>query len=251
MNTSSANRAAAISVLAVVGFVALIGASIWLAAYSTRYVPGIVDRVGSATVYLSSFFTPEPATLSVVPTPVGTTTLPFAPATTTTPVATTTPVVKTPVATTKPPTTAGPQATSTYQIGGTAAPNLYGLPDLIVHIDAIGYLATSSADSFVASSTVPVGNRPAVKFTIKNIGTNIAAPWRFTASIPTQSYYIFQSQIQQQLAPGESIEYVLGFDQANTGAGKMISVTANYDRTIGESDPNNNSASAYLTILGS
>lgn len=247
MHTSSANRATAVSVLAVVGFVALIGASIWLAAYSTRYIPEIADRFGTAAVYLSSFFTPEPATLSVVPTPVATTTLPF------TPVATTTPeVVKTPAPVKpKPPTTPGSQTSTTYQISGTSTPSFYGLPDLVVHIDAIGYLATSSADSFVASSTVPVGSRPAVKFIIKNAGTNVAAPWRFSASIPTRSAYIFQSQIQQQLAPGESIEYTLGFDQAITGTGKMISVTANYDRTIGESDPNNNSASAYLTILGS
>lgn len=248
--TSSTTRTAALSVLAAFGFVAFIGGSFWLAANSTRYVPGIVNRIGSAAVYVSSLFNPAPPTLSVVPTPVATTTLPFPVATTTEPVATSTPVVKTP--TPKPPTTSGPKSTTTYPIGGTGSPaNYSGLPDLIVTIQSVGYLEGATADSFVASSTVPAGYRPAVKFTIKNIGTNVMAPWRFSAMIPTQTAYLFQSQPQQSLAPGESIDYVLGFDQSNKGAGQMISVTANFDKAVTESTTDNNSATAYLTVLGS
>jgi len=256
-HTSSATRAAAISALAVVGFVALIGSSIWLAAYSTRYVPGIVTRVGSAAVYLGSFFHPSSTTLSVVPTPVEPTTLPFPTSTTTQPFATTTRVVLAPVSTPRAvthsvPTTPGPQTSTVYQIGGTSSsPSLYGYPDLVTSIVGVGYLATSSADSFVSASTVTSGSRPAVKFTIKNVGTNIAGAWRFSATLPTQSGYNFQSQPQQQLAPGESIDYVLGFDQANRGSSLMISVNANFDHAITESNPDNNSATAYLTILGS
>lgn len=237
--------------LAAVGFIALIGASIWLASYSTRFVPGIVNRVGSAAVYLGSLFQSAPATLSVVPTPLASTTLPFA--TSTLPVATTTPVVKPPLVT-KPtyPTTSGPKAVTTYPMNNPpVAPTLSGYPDLVVSITAVGYLATTSADSFVASSTVPQSSRPAVRFTIKNVGTNIAGPWRFSASIPTQNAFIFESQPQQRLAPGESIDYVLGFDQANKGASQMISVTANFDKAITESNATNNSAAASLTILGS
>jgi hypothetical protein len=128
---------------------------------------------------------------------------------------------------------------------------LYGFPDLVVNITAVGYLATTSPDSFVATSTVPASGRPAVKFTIKNIGTNVAGAWRFSASIPTQTAYIFQSQPQQILNPGDSIDYTLGFDQANRGSNQTISVTANFDHAIAEITVNNNSASASLTILGS
>ncbi len=247
--TPLAARATAIYALAVVGFITVIGASIWFAAYSTRYIPSIVNRAGSAAVYLSSFFTPAPASLSVVPTPTASTTLPFA--TTTEPVATSTPVVKVPVVV-KHGTTPGQQTNTTYPLNGTyVSPTLSGLPDLVVTINAIGYLASASTDSFIASSTVPHGSRPAVKFTIKNSGTNTAGAWRFNASIPTQSAYIFESEPQQQLAPNENIEYVLGFDQATTGAGKMISITANPGHTLLESNTDNNSAAAYLTILGS
>jgi len=139
-------------------------------------------------------------------------------------------------------------------MGGSSVPSsgtLTGLPDFIVTINEVGYLTTSTTDSFVASSTVPTGNRPAVKFTIKNVGTNTTGSWRFSASIPTQTAYIFQSQPQQSLSPGDSIDYTLGFDQANRGSNQTISITANFDHAVAESNSDNNSNSAKITILGS
>jgi hypothetical protein len=249
MNTSETrvfNRPAMVNTLAVVGFVALVGASMWLAVYSTRYIPTVVGRLGAAAVYLGSVFnTAEGPSLSVIPT--ASTTIPFGNGTTTEPVDTT-PTSPKPVT-----PTAGDRTSGTYPINGTPAtsPVLSGLPDFVVSIDTLGYLATASTDSFVASSTVPSGSRPAVKFSIKNIGSNVAGAWRFSASIPTQTSYIFQSPTQQPLNPGDSIDYILGFDQANKGADQMISITANFDRAVSESNANNNSASAKITILGS
>ncbi|MDO8593808.1 MAG: hypothetical protein Q7R59_02845 [bacterium] len=240
-------RQAAINGLAIVGFVALVVAGIWLAVYSTRFVPAVVNRIGGAAVYLGSVFTPadEPI-LSVVPTPTASTTISFGTSSSTTSTPTT------PVSTNPIKTTAGEETNSTYQIDGTGSvPVLRGLPDLVINVVNIGYLTTTSSDSFVASSTVPSGARPAIKFTIKNIGTNVTGQWRFNASIPTQSSYLYYSPFQQSLNPGDSIDYTLGFDQAIAGSDKMISISANFDHVVTESNFNNNSASAQLTILGS
>ncbi|OGG39763.1 hypothetical protein A2118_01825 [Candidatus Kaiserbacteria bacterium GWA2_50_9] len=250
-------RKAATRGLAIVGFIALVGAGIWLAVYSTRYVPIVVNNVGVAAVYLGSIFTPAPGpTLSVVPN--ASTTIPFGEISSTTPTTespASKPVAQKPVA-----TTAGEKTTSTVQIGSETAVNtLSGLPDFVTTISAVGYLTTASADSFVASSTVPTGSRAAVSFSIKNVGANASGPWCFSATIPTHSSYLYQSQPQQSLNPGDSIDYTLGFDQAYRGADQMISVTANIAntantatcaRTVTESNTNNNSASAKLTILG-
>ena len=240
------NRKVVVDTLAVVGFIALIGASMWLAVYSTRFVPGVVNRIGGAAVYLGSVFTPAPEpSLSVVSTPVASTTISFGEASSTisTTASSTTSTVTKPVS-----TTAGSQTNITQQISGTGvAPS--GLPDLAVTISAIGYLATASADSFIESSTVPSGSRPAVKFTIKNIGTNWTGTWRFSASIPTWTAYVYQSAPQQTLSPGDSIDYTLGFDQANSGTNQMITITANFDHTTADSNPNNNSISAAINIL--
>lgn len=245
------DRQIVVNTLAIVGFIALIGASMWLAVYSTRYVPDVVGRIGSAAVYLGSVFTPaEEPTLSVVQTPAASTTIPFGEEYLTTETGTTS--LPTVPAGTKIIPTAGKKTSGTYQIGGAPATGgLSGLPDLTVTISAVGYLASASAESFVATSTVPADSRPAVKFTIKNIGTNVSGPWRWSASIPTQTAYLYQSQIQQTLGPGDSIEYTLGFDQSNKGAGQTISITANFDRTVAESNTDNNSASAKVTVLGS
>ena len=252
MNTfgmESPSRPAAVHGLAAVGFITLVVAGMWLAVYSTRFVPTVVGRIGTAAVYLGSVFAPSPAaSLSVVPT--ASTTIPFGQASSTI----STSILATAPAAPKPVTpSAGKATTDAYPLGTTtpSAATLSGLPDLMVKINAVGYLATSSAESFVASSTVPAGSRPAVSFTIKNIGTNATGAWRFSASIPAQTTYIFQSQPQQSLAPGDSIDYTMGFDQADTGADKVISITANFDKAVTESDMENDTASTTITILGS
>lgn len=243
------NRQTIINTLAVVGFIALIGASMWLAVYSTRFVPGVVSRLGTAAVYLGSVFTPAPTpSLSVVST-ASSTIISFGNTSSTTTSTSTASTAVTPTQTKKIIPTAGQETNTTQQIGGTTATGgLSGLPDLVATINAVGYLTTTSSDSFVASTTVPSGGRAAVHFTIKNIGTNVTGPWRFSATIPTSSFYLYQSQPQQSLAPGDSIDYTLGFDQATPGTDKMISVTANFDHTVTESTTGNNSASAKINI---
>ncbi len=252
--TVTPNRQTAVNSLAIVGFVALIVVGISLAIYSTRFVPGVVSRVGGAAVYLGSVFnsTPAPA-LTVVPTQTASSTIFFGAASSTTSTSTTTTTsitttTKTPLKTIQ--TTAGANTNNTYQIGsGPATVAPYGLSDLTVYITEFGYLTTTSSDSFVAASTVPSGDRPAVKFTIKNIGTNWTGTWRFNASIPTQRAYTFESELQQSLAPGESIDYTLGFDQATTGSDQLISITANFDHAAIESNENNNNITAFFNVL--
>ncbi len=249
LETTSSHRQAAIGGLAAVGFITLILASMWLAFYSIRFVPAVVGRIGAAAVYLGSVFTPaEKPSLPVIPT--ASTTIAFGDASST-PVSGTYSKPKAIEIITLPgsasqrltATIAGAQSTSTTLLPA-------GLPDLAIKINAIGYLATSSATSFVASSTVPAGFRPAVNFTIKNIGTKVSGPWDFTASIPTQTAYVFQSPEQQTLAPGDSIDYTLGFDQATTGQNQVISITANPSHTVTESSFTNNTASTSITVLG-
>ncbi|MFZ1075409.1 MAG: CARDB domain-containing protein [Minisyncoccia bacterium] len=253
MNTSEQNtstRQTAINGLAVTGFVAIIAFGIWLAAYSARFVPNVVGNLSVAAVSLSQIFTPAKAPALSVVTSTTSPTIAFGNATTT---ATTTAPKKTVSMDTSAVKTPGQKTTTTYTLGGTATDTgaLYGFPDLIVSIESGGYLNASTTDSFVASSTVPSGKIPAVKFVIKNVGTNATGAWRFSASIPTQTAYIYQSVPQQSLNPGDRIEYILGFDQANKGANETISITANFDHTVVESNTNNNSASTALTILGS
>jgi len=251
MNTEKINtpeRQAAVNGLAMVGFVALIVAMLWLALSAASFVPGVADRIGAAAVYLGSIFTPADSTLSVVPSPSASTTISFGEPSSTTSTSTTATSPETPAPSTPAQPTAGAKTSTTVNVDGAGAVALFGLPDLTVQIDVIGYLTIASTDSFVASSTVPAGSRPAIKFTIKNNGTNASGSWRFSAAIPSRGTFLYRSQPQQSLNPGDSIDYTLGFDRANQGANQTISITANFDNAVNESNTNNNTASVTITV---
>jgi len=250
--TTSTTRKAAVTGLAAVGFIALIILGMGLAVYSARFVPAAVDTLGTAAVYLGSVFTPSSSPgLAVVPT--ASSTIPFPDAASTTPVATTTLPTTTPTKPSRPvATTPGTPSSGTYPMGGGTTPSApYGLPDLTVSITAVGYLTSASAESFVASPSVPSGSRPAVRFTVRNVGTGVAGPWIFFATIPAMNSYVYQSQAQQGLNPGDTIEFTLGFDQANKGVDQTVSITVNPNRAVTESNVSNNDSSAKLTIVGS
>jgi hypothetical protein len=108
-------------------------------------------------------------------------------------------------------------------------------------------MTTNTTDSFVASTTVPHGDNAAVRFTIKNVGTNYSGTWTFQATIPTYPAYTFISPPQQTLAPGDSIDYTLGFNQATPGTNQVITVTVSPGTA--DSNANNNKAAAAETIL--
>jgi hypothetical protein len=145
--------------------------------------------------------------------------------------------------------TAGSETSNTVALGTTTAPvgARYGLADLTSSITATGYLTSADTNSFVPAIVIPHGMRPAVKFTVRNIGTNVAGAWQFQASIPTQVGYQYQSTPQQALNPGDSIDYTLGFDQPNLGA-QTITIIANYNNAIIEATTANDTSSAHVTI---
>lgn len=238
-------RQITVNTLAVIGFVVLVFMGITLALYAARYVPTTLSRMATANVFLSSFFVgTEPAELEVVPGE----TIEF-PDGNTTPVATSTPVTTIPVVTTPPPTpTQGPETVAVYPAGGTVAQAPYGKADLMITITEVGYLESASTASFVKSKTVPKGKRPAIKFTVRNAGTNVSGSWEFTAKLPTRSTYTFDSPKQRSLAPGEYVDYTLGFDKADDGTNDII-VTVDSGKDVAESSESNNVDTVEVTVL--
>ena len=246
--TTSPTRRVAVNALAIVGFVVLIILGMALAVYAATFVPRAVTRLGGAAVYLSSLFVPAetPAKLEVV---VPGTVVPFPEA----PVATSTstPEVETPTKPAQAPgAVRGTPTITTYPVGTvvTQPAVLSGLSDLTIAITTKGYLTSSDTTSFVKADSVPSGARPAVKFTITNIGTNLSGRFTFKAPLPTSSTYTFTSDSQDSLLPGEHIDYVLGFDRARTGDSRDITITVDPDKLIVEANERNNSDSITLDI---
>lgn len=102
--------------------------------------------------------------------------------------------------TTKPSTQTG--SNGSYVPSGRTT-NLYGLPDLAVRITNPG--------------SVRNGSRVALQFVVENVGTNVSpSNWSFTAALPYNPTYTYQSAGQQALYPGDKIVYTLGYDAIGT-----------------------------------
>lgn len=230
----TATRQAAINGLAVVGFVALVVAGIALSVYSTRFVPTVVNRIGAAAVYLGEIFNPSPdGGLSVVPSPTASTTIPFG---TTTPSST----PKTGGESVAPAT---PKKPAPVQSVETAAPALYGRPDLQITVRAIGYLATSGQfDSFVPSASVPEGKQSAVEFTVRNIGTNISGTWRLSS----EPELALSHTEQRSLLPNEQRNFVIYLDRVRKSS-QPLTITI-LSQAVLESNTENNSISLTFTL---
>ena len=125
--------------------------------------------------------------------------------------------------------------------------NGLGQVDLVATIDAVGILGQNN--EFTATSTLRVSDKIAVKFTVTNIGDKKSEGWYFNAVLPTSPSHIFHSKSQQVLAPGEKIEFVIGFDKAKIGENQIIVINVDPSGGIKESDKENNIVKEFITVI--
>lgn len=156
---------------------------------------------------------------------------------------------QTPPASAQPETlTAGPETTHVYNLGTTTPPsNPYGKPDLTASILAVGTL-DKITNAFTATTTLHASDRIAVRFQVENIGTADSGMWSFNAVLPTYPSDIFQSDTQASLAPGDRIEYTIGFDQVQPGSNGRFVVNVDPANTISEANETNNIATTSIHI---
>ena len=240
--TRSPARESAVTALATVGFIALLILGITLAIYSARYIPIALSKLTGTSPAPSSpvlvVSSTTPSTNSGMIVSQTTTTIPQPTPSATSPL----------IATTAAPKKSSPSPVATHKNTAPTPRAPYGLPDLSVSIIATGYLTTESTDSFVPANIIPPGARPAVKFSIANNGTNSTGPWNFIARIPSINNTFFNSPIEPSLNPGDHTVFTLGFNQAIPGPAQTITIQADSNNTIFESNEGNNSAAAAVTI---
>lgn len=141
---------------------------------------------------------------------------------------------------------AGEKKTTVYPIqGGSGArtfdPN--GYPDLLIEIIDTGILV---GETFVKSSFVGQGQRAAIVFSVKNIGTNITPDWKFKANLPTANGE-FTSETQTPLYPGDRIEFTIGFDNPNNQGSNTVNLVVDPEGRIFK-DPNRINNYATVSI---
>ncbi len=145
--------------------------------------------------------------------------------------------------TTQPPrgsVSAGTETTSIHVIptNGSGVSSPTGAIDLSARIIAVGVVEKATG-TFTASSTPnrALGtHRVAVKFAVENNGTRTSPQWTFNAVLPTFPSHVFSSPVQPSLAPGDRIEFTLGFDSfVDKDEGTLV---INIDPTSSINEPN-------------
>ncbi|MBU4480208.1 sortase [Patescibacteria group bacterium] len=128
-----------------------------------------------------------------------------------------------------------------------AISNPYGKVDLTAKITEVGIL-DSETKTFIATSTLKTSNKIAFKFIVTNLGDKEINDWRFNAVLPTDPFYIYHSNTQNKLGPGESIEFSIGFDKPRLGEGTII-VNIDPAGEIFEKNEDNNIIKKSITIV--
>jgi len=160
-----------------------------------------------------------------------------------------------PVATTTPPApSTGGQATSTQPkpkpkpttpSSGTITrqnrvSNPNGTPDLVVRVLARGYINRVTG-VFTPASSLPSNQPAAIKFEVANFGDKNTGTWTFHADLPSQTNPSYDSPVQQNLGPGDSIVYTLAFENLNPNQVNRLNLFVDPKNYIYErSEANNN-----------
>lgn len=147
------------------------------------------------------------------------------------------------------PRTPGKETTTIDVISpGVSPSDPNGVPDLAARFIELG-VVDKDTGLFTASSTPSksaIGKRVAARFAVENLGTKTSPQWTFNAVLPTFPSHIFSSPVQQALAPGDRIEFTLGFDSFEEDNEGILIV--NVDPTDSINEPNKDNNIAKYTI---
>lgn len=126
----------------------------------------------------------------------------------------------------------------------STTPRPTGKPDLSVRIVAVGVINPVSG---AFENRYPVGPEEiaAVQFSIANNGSASTGNYYFSANLPMQGGYLYQSPVQANLTPGSHVLNTLRFKPLMAGGGTVtISVDTTY--AVSESNEGNNAAAMYV-----
>ncbi|HRH24550.1 MAG TPA: CARDB domain-containing protein [Candidatus Paceibacterota bacterium] len=230
-DSHGAPKKATINGLAVIGFFGLVIAGMLLAVYASRYVPETLSRLSSA-VYLSS----DSANSGKATTTPTVTTKP------------TTPVVVTPVATTSTPElpdeTGYTPRTTVYNPPRviSSGPKLYGQADLALVDVEVGYLRSGR---FIEDDTVPANRDMALRFTVRNSGTNIASGWQVRVSVEGERDAVATGGL---LYPNGYQNFELRVTNPREGRNLETEIDVDYRNAVNESNERNNDDSVEVDV---
>lgn len=224
-------KKATINGLAIIGFFGLVIAGMLLAVYASRYVPETLSRLSSA-VYLSSDSAKNDKATTTPSKPSTPTVVPTAPAT------------STPREPELPDETDYTPPTYTYNPPRVVqtGPKLFGFADLVLTDVEVGYLRSGR---FIEDDTVPANRDMAVRFTVRNDGTNAASGWQVRVSVEGERDAVATGGY---LYPNGYQEFALRVTNPRDGRNLETEIDVDYRNAVNESNERNNDDSVEVDV---
>ncbi len=129
------------------------------------------------------------------------------------------------------------------------APSYYGNPDLEVRLIATGVIDPATK-RFIETSYSGSADSAAIKFEVKNVGTNVSGAWNLRLNMPSRTTPLYDSGLQMSIKPGDRIQYVVSFEFPTAQGTNMAYITADPFNAVPEISEGNNSLTVPLRIEG-
>jgi len=125
----------------------------------------------------------------------------------------------------------------------------YGKPDFEITLIGTGIIDPASKQ-FMSTNYAGFNDEIAIKFQVKNIGTNVSGAWKLRINAPSRTTPYFDSAYQTSIKPGDRIVFTTSFDSPiNTGINTTY-ITADPLNMIDENYENNNQIIVPINIEG-
>lgn len=128
------------------------------------------------------------------------------------------------------------------------APIYYGKADLAIRVLQVGLL-TNGTNLITTQNQFTYMDMVGIRFEVRNNGNTNTGPWSFTASLPSVSTPIYNSNTQTSLRPGESIIYTLGFSNLTNQNTGLITINVDPQNIVSESVEYNNIITYLITNI--
>lgn len=125
----------------------------------------------------------------------------------------------------------------------------YGKPDLQVTLIGTGIIDPASKQ-FVATNYAGSADEIAIKFEVKNIGTNVTGAWKLRINAPSRTTPYYDSAYQTSIKPGDKIIYTTSFNTPISAGINTTYITADPLNMIDEVSESNNQIIVPIKIDG-
>ena len=146
-------------------------------------------------------------------------------------------------------------ATGTNTNSGTAYSNVqtqksyFGKPDLQITLIGTGIIDPLTKQ-FASTNYAGFNDEIAIKFEVKNIGTNVSGPWALRINTPSRTTPYYDSPSQTSIKPGDRIVFTTTFNSPiNVGVNNSY-ITVDPLNAVDEIAKSNNQLTIPINISG-